>query len=282
METKLTSATKEVIISGERPTVLIGERINPTGKKKLTKALQNGDLRLVRKEALSQVQAGADVLDINVGILGGDETVLLPQVVQIVMDTVDVPLCLDSANPMALESALKVYRAKPLINSVTGQEHSLNKTLPLVKEYRTAVIGLTMDDNGIPDDINQRVAIAHKIVERAEAMGISRKDVVIDCLALAVGANTEAGLVVIEAIRRVKAELGVNLPIGVSNISFGLPDRNLLNSVFITIAIAMGVNCPIVDVAKIRPAILAADLILNRDKYARRYIKTYQQRRDTG
>jgi len=168
METKLTSATKEVTISSERPTVLIGERINPTGKKKLTKALQNGDLGLVRKEALNQVRAGADILDINIGILDGDEVVLLPRVVQIVMDTVDVPLCLDSANPMALESALKVYRGKPLINSVTGQEHSLNKILPLVKEYRTAVIGLTMDDNGIPDDINQRVAIAHKIVERAK------------------------------------------------------------------------------------------------------------------
>jgi len=280
METKLTSATREVIISAERPTVLIGERINPTGKKKLTKALQNGDLRLIRKEALSQVQAGADVLDINVGILGEDEVVLLPQVVQIVMDTVNVPLCLDSANPMALESALKIYRGKPLINSVTGQEHSLNKILPLVKQYKTAVIGLTMDDNGIPNDVNQRVAIAHKIVERAEVIGIPRKDVVIDCLALTVGANAKAGLIAIEAIRRVKSDLGVNLTIGASNISFGLPDRSLLNSVFITIAMAMGVNCPIVDPAKIRPAILAADLILNRDKYARRYIKTYQQRRD--
>jgi len=278
METKLTSATREVIISGERPTVLIGERINPTGKRKLIKALQNGDLGLVRKEALNQVQAGADVLDINVGILDVDEVVLLPQVVRVVMDTVDVPLCIDSTNPTALEAVLKVYRGKPLINSVTGQEHSLRRILPLIKKYEAAVIGLTMDDNGIPDDVNQRVAIAHKIVERAEAMGISRKDVVIDCLALAIGANTEAGLVVIEAIRRIKAELGVNLTLGVSNISFGLPDRSLLNSFFLTIAIAMGVNCPIVDTAKIHPAVLAADLILNRDKYAKRYIKAYQQR----
>jgi len=182
---------------------------------------------------------------------------------------------------MALEAALKVYRGKPLINSVTGQEHSLRRILPLIKEYGAAVIGLTMDDNGIPDVVNQRVAIAHKIVERAEAIGISRKDVVIDCLALAVGANTEAGLVVIEAIRRIKAELGVNLTLGVSNISFGLPDRNLLNSVFLTIAIAMGVNCPIVDIAKIRSSVLATDLILNRDKYAKRYVKAYQQRQDT-
>lgn len=278
METKLTSATKEVVISSKRSTVLIGERINPTGKKKLTKALQNGDLGFVRKEALAQVEAGADVLDINVGALGVDEVGLLPQVVQIVMDTVDVPLCLDSANPAALEAALKVYRGKPLVNSVTGQERSLKKILPLIKGYGAAVIGLTMDDKGIPDDVDQRVAIAHKIVGKAEAMGIPRRDVIIDCLALAVGANTKTGPRVIEAIRRVKAELRVNLTLGVSNISFGLPDRNLLNSTFITIAITMGVNCPIVDVAKMRPAILAADLILDHDRYAMHYIKAYQQR----
>ncbi len=282
METKLTSATKEVVISNKEPTVLIGERINPTGKNKLTKSLQNSDLEIVRKEALAQVEAGADVLDINIGALGVDEVVLLPQVVQIVMDTVDVPLCLDSANPAALEAALKVYRGKPLINSVTGQENSLKKILPLIKEYGAAVIGLAMDDKGIPDDVGQRVAIAHKIVGKAEAIGISRRDVIIDCLALTVGANTKTGLVVIEAIRRVKAELGVNLTLGVSNISFGLPDRNLLNSAFITMAITMGVNCPIVDVAKMRPVILAADLILDHDEYAMRYIKACRQHQSKG
>lgn len=278
METKLTSATKEVIISDERPTVLIGERINPTGKKKLTKALQNGNLELICKEALDQVQKGADVLDINVGSLGVDEIVLLPRVVQRVMDTVDVPLCLDSANSMALEAALRVYQGKPLVNSVSGQERSLNKILPLIKKYGAAVIGLTMDDKGIPDDVDKRVAIAHKIVEKAEAIGISRKDIIIDCLVLAVGGNAKAGVIVLKAIHRVKAELGVNLTLGVSNISFGLPDRNLLNNAFITIAIAMGVNCPIVDVVKTGPAILAADLILNHDKYAMRYIRAHQQR----
>ncbi len=282
METKLTSATKEVVISNKEPTVLIGERINPTGKNKLTKSLQNSDLEIVRKEALAQVEAGADVLDINIGALGVDEVVLLPQVVQIVMDTVDVPLCLDSANPAALEAALKVYRGKPLINSVTGQENSLKKILPLIKEYGAAVIGLAMDDKGIPDDVGQRVAIAHKIVGKAEAIGISRRDVIIDCLALTVGANTKTGLVVIEAIRRVKAELGVNLTLGVSNISFGLPDRNLLNSAFITMAITMGVNCPIVDVAKMRPVILAADLILDHDEYAMRYINACRQHQSKG
>ena len=279
METKLTSATKQVIISPERPTVLIGERINPTGKKKLTEALQNGDLDLVRKEALAQVQAGADVLDINVGAIGVDEAVLLPRAVQAVMDTVDVPLCLDSANPAALEEALRIYRGKALVNSVTGQEHSLSKTLPSVKRYGAAVIGLTMDDNGIPDDAGQRLTIARRIVEYAEAMNIAREDIIIDCLALAVGADTEAALAAIENIRTIRAQLGVNLTLGVSNVSFGLPDRNLINSAFVTIAIAMGVNCPIVDVAEMRPAILAADLILGRDKYAMRYIKAYQQRK---
>ena len=279
MQTRLKSATKEVIISDDEPTVLIGERINPTGKKKLTEALKNGNLDLVRKEAISQVQVGADVLDINVGALGVDEVVLLPRVVQVVMDTVDVPLCLDSANPSALEAALKVYKGKPLVNSVTGQENSLEKVLPLIKKYKSAVIGLTMDDEGIPNDVEQRVAIAHRIVEEAEAIGIPREDVIIDCLTLTVGANDKAGTIVIESIRRVKDDLGVNLTLGASNISFGLPERNTLNTAFITIAIAMGVTCPIVDVAKVRPAILATDLILGRDRYAMRYIKAYQKRK---
>ncbi|RLE10567.1 pterin-binding protein [Candidatus Aerophobetes bacterium] len=278
METKLTSAKKQVVIKTEGPTVLIGERINPTGKKKLSRALQKGDLELVRREAIDQVMAGADVLDVNVGALGVDEEVLLPEVVKVVMDAVDVPLCLDSTNPAALEKALKVYQGKPLVNSVTGQEGSLDRILPLVKKHRAAVIGLTMDDEGIPDDVDKRVAIAHKIVKRAEKMGIPREDVIIDCLTLSVGANERAGMVVIESIRRVKEELGVNLTIGASNISFGLPDRSIINNAFISVAICMGVTCPIVDVAKVRPAVLATDLLLGRDRYAIRYIKAYQQR----
>ena len=278
METKLTSARKQVVIKTEGPTVLIGERINPTGKKKLSRALQKGDLELVRREAIDQVMAGADVLDVNVGTLGVDEEVLLPEVVKVVMDAVDVPLCLDSTNPAALEKALKVYQGKPLVNSVTGQEGSLDRILPLVKKHRAAVIGLTMDDEGIPDDVDKRVAIAHKIVKRAEKMGIPREDVIIDCLTLSVGANERAGMVVIEAIRRVKEELGVNLTVGASNISFGLPDRSIINNAFISVAICMGVTCPIVDVAKVRPAVLATDLLLGRDRYAIRYIKAYQQR----
>jgi len=278
METKIASVTKEVFIGDEQPTVLIGERINPAGRKELSEALKAGNLEIVCKEALAQAQAGADAVDINVSAFGVDEVILLPQAVQAVMDTVDVPLCLDSTNPKALEAALKVYKGKPLINSVTGEEHSLAKVLPLVKEYGAAVIGLVQDDEGIPDNSERRVAIAHKIVERAEAAGIPRQDIIIDCLAFAVGADTRSGLVTIEAVRRVKAELGVNLTLGASNISFGLPDRNLLNNAFVAIVIAVGVTCLIVDVAKVRPIVLAADLILGRDKRARRYIEAYRQR----
>jgi len=278
METKVSSMKKEVIISADRPTVLIGERINPTGKKKLAAALKAGDLDFVCQQALNQVKAGADILDVNVGASDIDEVALLPQVVQAVMNTVDVPLCLDSANPKALESALKVYQGKPLINSVNGETPSMEQVLPLVKEYGAIVIGLTMDDEGIPNDPARRLAIAHKIVARAEALGIPRQDVIIDCLTLSLGADSKAGLVVIETIRRVKAELGLNQTLGASNISFGMPDRDLLTSYFLPIAIAAGVTCPIVDVAMMRPAVLAIDLALGRDDYARRYIRGYRER----
>jgi 5-methyltetrahydrofolate--homocysteine methyltransferase len=278
MQTRVSSPTREVIIGDDQPTVLIGERINPAGKKKLAEALKAGNLEIIVKEALAQAQAGADILDVNVGTFGVDEATLLPQAVQAVTKTVDIPLCLDSANPEALEAALKVYKGKPLINSVTGEERSLAKVLPLVKEYGAAVIGLVQDDEGIPKDSERRVAIARKIVERAEVAGIGRENIIIDCLAFAVGADTSAGPAVIEAIRRIKAELGVNMTLGTSNISFGLPDRVLLNDAFVAMTIAAGVTCLIVDVAKIRPAVLAADLILGRDKYARRYIEAYRQR----
>lgn len=280
MVTRVSSATKEVLIGNEHPTVLIGERINPTGKKKMAAALKAGNLDLIRQEALEQVRAGADILDINIGTFGVDEVTLLPQAVQAVIDTVDVPLCIDCTKPEAIEAALKVYQGKPLINSVTGEENSLREILPLVKEYGAAVIGLTQDDEGIPEDAERRVAIAQKIVARAEAMGIPREDIVIDCLALAVGANASAGAVILKAIREIKAKLGVNLTLGASNISFGLPDRELLNNSFLAIVIAAGVTCPVVDAAKVRPIVLATDLVLERDKWARRYIEAYRQRQN--
>jgi 5-methyltetrahydrofolate--homocysteine methyltransferase len=278
METRISSPTNEIVIGDGYPTVLIGERINPTGKKKLSEALKAGDLEIVRSEALAQAEAGADIIDVNVGAFGVDEVTLLPQAVKAVMETVDIPLCLDSADPKALEAALKIYKGKPLINSVTGEEHSLSKVLPLVKEFGATVIGLLQDDKGIPKDSERRVAIAHKLVERTEKAGIPREDIIIDCLAFAVGADPSSGPAVIEAIQKIKAELGVNLTLGASNVSFGLPDRSLLNNAFVVMAVTAGITCLIVDVAKVRPAVLAADLILGRDKRARRYVEAFRQR----
>jgi 5-methyltetrahydrofolate--homocysteine methyltransferase len=278
METKLSSATKEVVMGDGLPTVLIGERINPAGKKKMAEALRAGNLELVQKEALSQVQAGADVIDINVTLFGMDEMSLLTQTVQAVMEIVDVPLCFDSPNPKALEAALKVYKGKALLNSVTGEKHSLEIVLPLVKEFRAVVIGMTQDEEGIPGNSERRLAIAKKITEKAEAMGIPREDVIFDCLTSAVGADGRSGLVTLETIRKVKSELGMNLTLGASNISFGLPDRELLNNAFVAVAVGAGVNSLIVDVAKIRPIVLGTDLLLNHDNRARRYIEAYRQR----
>jgi len=278
VETRISSATKEVVISYELPTRLIGERINPTGKKKLAAALEAGNLEMVRREALAQVEAGADILDINVGTPSVDEVALLPDVVQLVMETVDVPLCIDSSNPKALEAALKVYKGKALINSVSGEERSLEEVLPLVKEAGAAVVGLTMGDEGIPQSADQRVAVAHKIMDRATALGIPAEDVIIDCLALTLGADASAGMITVETIQRIRAELGVNITLGASNISFGLPDRSLLTGSFLSVAIFVGVTCPIVDTAKVRPAVLATDLVMGRDEYSMRYIRAYRQR----
>jgi len=276
METRIYSAKNEVIIGDGRPVVLIGERINPAGKKKMSESLRSGNLEIIRQEALAQVEAEADVIDINVGTFGVDEATLLPQAVQTVISAVDVPVCIDSDRPEALEAALKLCTGKPLINSVTGEEAVMEKILPLVKLYGAAVIGLTQDRRGIPTDSSKRVSIAHKIVKHAEAMGIAREDIIIDCLASAIGADASSGIVTIETIRRIKDELGVNMVLGASNISFGLPDRYLVNNAFVAIAIAAGVTCLIVDAAKIRRTVLAADLVLNHDKYARRYVEAYR------
>jgi 5-methyltetrahydrofolate--homocysteine methyltransferase len=278
METRITSAGKEVIIGEGRPTVLIGERINPSGRKKLSEALKAGQLEIIGSEAKAQVEAGADIIDVNVGAFGVDEVDVLPRAVKIAMKAVDAPLCIDSSNPDAMVAALKVYKGKPLVNSVSGEEHSLAKVLPVIKEYGAAVVGLTQDDDGIPNNADRRVAIAHKIVERAGKVGIPPEDIVIDCLAFAVGADVNSGRVTMETIRRVKAELGVNMTLGASNISFGLPDRDLINYAFISVVIAAGANSLIVNVAKVRPIVLAADLVLAQDKRARRYIEAYRQR----
>jgi len=284
METILKSAKQTVVISPEKPTVLIGERINPTGKKRLAAALAAGDLEIIRQEALAQVEAGADVLDVNVGAAGVDEVRLLPQAVRLVMETVDVPVCIDTANLAALRAALAVHKemapdGKPLVNSVNGEEARLEGVLPLVAEYGAAVISLAMDDDGIPPTSEKRLVVARKIVERAEPLGIPRENIVVDCLALTVGADSKAGLITLEAIKMVRAELGVNMTLGASNVSFGLPEREVINWAFLSLAIQNGVTSPIVDAAKVRPAILATDLLLGRDDYGMRYIKSYKKRR---
>jgi 5-methyltetrahydrofolate--homocysteine methyltransferase len=278
MDTKVSSSSKEVVISYDRPTVIIGERINPSGKKKLAASLQAGTLDVAIQEALSQVQAGAPMLDVNVAALGVDEVDLLPKAVKAVTEAVEVPLCIDSTNPVALEAALKVYKGKALVNSVQGEEKSLQTVLPIIKHYGAVVVGLTMDDKGIPGDADRRVAIAHKIVERAEKIGIKREDVVIDCLARTLAAESQSGPAVLEAIRRVRTELGVNQTLGAGNVSFYMPERHLLTGTFLGMAIAAGVTCPIVDVASIRSYILAADLVMGRDNHALRYIRAFRER----
>jgi 5-methyltetrahydrofolate--homocysteine methyltransferase len=246
-----------------------------------------GELGIVRQEALAQVEAGADLLDVNVGAAGVDEVDLLPRAVRLVLETVDVPVCIDTPDGAALAAALAVHKelnpdGKPLVNSVNGEESSLARVLPLVAEYGAAVIGLCMDDDGIPETPEKRLAVAKKIVERAEGHGIEREDILIDCLALTVGADSQAGWITLEAIRMVKEELGVNMALGASNVSFGLPDRETINGVFLGMAIMRGLNCPIVDAAKVAHYIQAADLALGRDEYAMRYLKAYRKRQKAG
>jgi 5-methyltetrahydrofolate--homocysteine methyltransferase len=283
METVLKGTGKKVVVSSERPTAIIGERINPTGKKRLAAALTAGDLSIVEEEATKQVEAGAHILDVNVGAAGVDEVDLLPRAVRLVMETADVPLCIDSPNAEALDAALVLHHelnpdGRPLINSVNGEEASLERVLPLVAKYETAVIGLCMDDEGIPETPERRLAVAKKIVERAEGMGIPRNSVIIDCLALTMGADSKAGLVTLEAIRQVREELGVNIVLGASNASFGLPDRDTINAAFFAMAVQAGATALIMDPAKMGPYVLAADLALGRDEYAMNYIKAYRKR----
>ena len=283
METVLKGMGKQVVIADGKPTVILGERINPTGKKKLAASLVAGELELVRQEALAQIEVGADILDVNVGAASVDEEDLLPKAVKLVLETVDVPICIDTPNGEALAAALAMHKelnpdGKPLVNSVNGEEASMARILPLVAEYKTAVIGLCMDDDGIPETPEKRLAVAKKIVERAEKHGIGREDILIDCLALTVGADSMAGWITLEAIRMVKEELGVNMALGASNVSFGLPDRETINGVFLAMAIERGLNCPIVDAAKIAHYIQATDLALGRDEYSMRYLKAYRKR----
>jgi 5-methyltetrahydrofolate--homocysteine methyltransferase len=277
VETVLRGTSQVVTVSPESPVVIIGERINPTGRKRLAARLQQGDLDLVRQEAQAQVSQGASVIDVNVGAVGVDLGEMLPRAVVAVSDAVDVPVAIDTDNREALEASVAVCVGRPLVNSVTGEESSLQAVLPLVREHDTAVIGLTMDEQGIPDTPEKRLAVATRIVARAEAMGIARQDVIIDCLSLCVGADYRAGVVTLEAMRLVREELGVNLVLGASNCSFGLPDRRAINDLFLAMAISQGLTCAITDPAHTRRAVLISDLLLGRDEFAMRYISYFRQ-----
>lgn len=280
LTTTVSSKTKTVKISRELPTTIIGERINPTGRKKVLQALQQGNFDIVRQDAINQVQAGAGLLDVNAGVPGADEPALLEQILRIVMEVTDVPLCIDTANPQALSRALSSYEGKALINSVNGEKRSMEAILPLVKEHGAAVIALCMDDDGIPQTPAARLSVAAKIIERAARLDIDPSDIVVDPLALSMGSDSQAGLIALQTIALVVEEFGVNLTLGASNISFGLPDRKYVNAAFLAMAIHAGVTCPITNplIEEINTTVLAADLALGRDNYAMRWIKAYRKR----
>ena len=276
MATILRSQKQEVRIEGDGPAVIIGEKINPTGRKKMAAALMDGDFDYIRDLAIQQVAAGADILDVNVGVPGMDDVALMTQVVRFVSECVDVPLCLDSPNPQALAAGLAAAPGRPLVNSVSGEEERLKAVLPLVKDRGAAVIGLTMDDSGIPTGVEDRIAIAEKILERAAKIGIPSEDVIIDPLVMTVGTDSQAGLITLRTIELLRKALGVNINLGASNISFGLPDRTTINQAFLVLAMGAGANCLITDPAKMTGFIRAADLLLGRDDYAARYIRYYR------
>ncbi len=271
---------KVVEISRAKPTVMIGERINPTGRKKVLQALQANDFESVRSDALLQVEAGAKILDVNAGVPGADEVALLAQVMREVMAVVDVPLAIDTANPQALDAALKLYDGKALINSTNGEEKSLQAVLPIAKEYGAAVIGLCMDDDGIPAGPEERLAVAEKIINRAAQLGIPLQDIVIDPLAMTMGADHKAGRITLDTIRLIVDTFGVNITMGASNVSFGLPDRKYVNATYMAMAVYAGLTCPITNplVTEVNTAVLAADLALGRDEYGMGWIKAYRKR----
>jgi 5-methyltetrahydrofolate--homocysteine methyltransferase len=276
LKTVIRSDKKEITISRDLPFVVIGEKINPTGRKKLTEAFKTGDYAQVTKLALSQVADGADVLDVNVGVPMLDEVKMLPLIAKLVSDTVDVPLCLDSAHRDALVAALSSMQGKALINSVNGEQANMERLLPVVKEYGAAVIGLCMDDTGIPNDPQVRLGIADKIINRAVQLGITVEDVVIDPLVMTVGADDHAGRNTLRTIELVVEKFGVNLCMGASNVSFGLPDRESINKSFISMAMQAGVNSAILNPTQMAATIRAADMILGRDPSGGRYIRHWR------
>jgi 5-methyltetrahydrofolate--homocysteine methyltransferase len=278
METILQSRSKTVIIGPDRPFVVIGERINPSGRKKLAAEMMEGNFERVISDAVAQVEAGAHMLDVNAGIPLADEPALLARVVREVQAVVDVPLSIDSSKPEALEAALAAYEGKALVNSVTGEEEKMEAVLPLIKKYGAAVIALTYDENGIPHDPETRLAIARKIIERAADYGIPPEDVIVDTLVMPAGAVQGSGAVTVETTRLVRQELGHNTVCGASNVSFGLPARDVINAHFISMLIGAGMTSGIVNPLKegVRQAILAADMLMGHDENCLRWIRAMQ------
>lgn len=280
METTLSLKDNTVIISPNHPFRIIGERINPTRRKKLAATMAERDFSIVQEEARKQVEAGAYILDVNAGIPGGDEPALLKGAVSAVMEVVDVPLCLDSANPEALKAALEIYPGKALINSTTVEDHMMDIILPLAKEHNAAVIGVITDDDGIPATPEDRLATARKLVYRAVEYSLPTEDIVIDCLAMTVGADHNAGKVTLDTIQLIQRELGININLGASNVSFGLPDRKAINIAFLALAISRGMTTAITDptVPEISTMLLACDLLLGHDEYGMGWIKAFRKR----
>ncbi len=279
MRTVVSSATKSVVIGPDEPFVIIGERINPTGRKKLAEEMRRFDMTRVRDDARLQMAAGAAMLDVNAGIPGADEPGMLRAAVLAMMEVTDAPISIDSSTPEALEAALPVYKGKALVNSVTGEDPVLERLLPLVRKYGAAVIGIANDDTGISNDPEVRLAVAKKIVERAADHGIPAEDVIIDPLCMPIGANHEFGRITFETMRLIRDRLGVNMSVGAGNVGFGLPDRPPLTSAFIQLGMTYGLTAAITNALEpeIARAVLAADLMLGRDAFGGRWMAHYRK-----
>lgn len=279
LETVVRSRSKSVVISRAHPFVMIGERINPTGRKVLAAEMKAGRMERVQADAIAQVKAGAQMLDVNAGVPGIDEPALLVRTIQAVSAVVDVPLCLDSSVVEALEAALPIYEGKALVNSVTAEDERLDRILPLVKRHRAAVIGMSNDETGITMVPEERLQIARKIVERAAFYGIPPEDVVIDPIAMTVAADPQAGVITLRTMELIRDALGVNMTCGASNVSFGLPDRPLLNAAWLPVAMRAGLTCAITNplIEDVRKAVMASDLLLGHDEYAMRWIADFRE-----
>jgi 5-methyltetrahydrofolate--homocysteine methyltransferase len=279
-DTVLSSATKEVAIGFDRPFVVIGERINPTGRKKLAAEMATGDFSTVTAEAIAQVEAGARMLDVNAGIPLADEPAILADAVRLVQSITDVPLSIDSSIVAALEAGLSVYEGKALVNSVTGEDERLEAVLPLVAKHGAAVVAITNDETGISEDPDVRFAVAKRIVERAADHGIGRQDVVVDPLVMPIGAMATAGRQVFSLVRRLREELGVNTTCGASNVSFGLPNRHVLSATFLSMVIASGMTSAITSPLhpEVMRAVMGADVMMGHDENCGRWISTFRDR----